>query len=113
MMFWVVGEVVAIVLVVMMIASALSAALGRPLLLASWAPPTDGSVSVFLLFLLIWLTLWTVGGIAAVTHLLRRLGGEDTIDVTANVLSLTWRAWSNPAPARDSAVRPSAASAFN
>ena len=92
MMFWVVGEVVAIVLVVVMIASALSAALGRPPLLASWAPPTDGSVTLFLFFLLIWLTLWTVGGIAAGTQLLRRLGGEDSIEITGNVLSLTWRA---------------------
>ena len=92
LVFWVVGEVVAVALVVMMIASSLSAAFGRPLLLASWAPPTDGSVSVFLLFLLFWLTLWTVGGIAAVTHLLRNLSGEDSIDVTASGLSLTWRA---------------------
>ncbi len=92
LMFWVVGEVVALVLVVMMIASALSAALGRPPLLASWAPPTDGSVSLFLVFLLIWLTLWTVGGIAAGTHLLRRLSGEDSIDATADGIHLTWRA---------------------
>ena len=92
LVFWVVGEVVAVALVVMMIASALSAALGRPPLLASWAPPTDGSVTVFLFFLLLWLTLWTVGGIAAATHLLRNLSGEDRIDVTASALGLTWRA---------------------
>ena len=91
-MFWVVGEIVALALVIGMIASALSAALGRPPLLASWAPPTDGSVSFFLFFLLMWLTLWTVGGIAAGTQLLRRLGGEDSIAATAGGIILTWRA---------------------
>lgn len=92
MVFWVVGEVFAIVLVVLMIASALSAALGRPPLLASWVPPTDGSVTVFLFFLLLWLTLWTFAGIAAGSQLLRRLSGEDDIDVSSNGISLTWRA---------------------
>lgn len=88
--FWVVGEVVALALVVGMIASALSAALGRPPLMASWAPSTDGSVTFFLFFLVIWLTLWTTGGIAAGTHLLRRLSGQDRIDTTANGIRLTW-----------------------
>jgi hypothetical protein len=92
LLFWVVGEVVAFALVVVMIASGLSAALGRPPWMTSWAPPTDGSVTVFLFFLLLWLTLWTVGGIAAGTQLLRRLGGEDCIDVTPNGVTLTWRA---------------------
>ena len=92
LVFWVVGEVVALALVAWMIASALSAALGRPALIASWAPPTDGSVTLFLFFLLVWLTLWTVGGIAAGTQLLRRLGGEDSIDATTNGVGLTWRA---------------------
>ena len=92
LLFWVVGEVVALALVVLMIASGLSAAFGRPPWIASWAPPTDGSVTLFLFFLLIWLTLWTFGGIAAGTELLRRLGGEDSIDVTPNAVTLTWRA---------------------
>lgn len=91
LVFWVVGEVLALALVVILIAGAASAALGRPPLLASWVPPTDGSVTVFLCFLLIWLTLWTVGGLAAGTNLLRRLSGEDTIDVSANGINLTWR----------------------
>ena len=92
MAFWIVGEAVALALVVGMIASALSAALDRPTLLASWAPRTDGSVSVFLLFLLFWLTLWTIGGIAAGTHLLRRLAGRDDVDVTMHGIGLTRRA---------------------
>jgi hypothetical protein len=62
LLFWVVGEVVALALVILMIASGLSAALGRPPLMTSWAPPTDGSITLFLFFLLVWLTLWTVGG---------------------------------------------------
>jgi hypothetical protein len=76
----------------MLIASGLSAALGWPPWMTSWAPPTDGSVTLFLFFLLIWLTLWTAGGIAAGTQLLRRLYGEDGIDVTPNAVTLTWRA---------------------
>jgi hypothetical protein len=85
LVFWVVGEVVAVALLVSVIASALSAALGRPPLLASWAPATDRSVMV-------WLTLWTIAGIAAGTHLLRRLSGEDEITASSSGVTLTWRA---------------------
>jgi hypothetical protein len=92
LVFWVVGEVVALVMVVAMFASALSAALGRPLALASRVAPTDGSVSFFLLFMLLWAALWTVGGVAAATHLLRRLAGADLIELTAEGLHLEWRA---------------------
>ena len=92
LMFWVVGEVVALVMVVAMFASALSAALGRPLALASRVAPTDGSVSFFLLFMLLWAALWTVGGMAAATHLLRRLAGDDLIELSAEALHLKWRA---------------------
>jgi hypothetical protein len=92
LVFWVVGEVAALALLVGMVASGLSATLGRPAWLASWAPPTDGSVTLFLAFLLFWLALWTVGGIAAITHLLRNVSGEDDITASTTGIILTRRA---------------------
>jgi hypothetical protein len=92
LVFWVAGEVVAMVLVGALCASAISAALGRPLALASRVAPTDGSVTIFLLFLLFWLSLWTLGGFAAITHLLRRLAGRDSITIVGDGLLLTRRA---------------------
>ena len=92
MLGWLAGELFALALLVIMVISALGAALGRPLFLASWAPPTDGMVTPFILFLLLWLTLWTAAGIAAGTHLLRRLSGEDDVEASANGINLTWRA---------------------
>jgi hypothetical protein len=89
---WTIGEVVALGLIGLMLASAVSAALGRPLALPSRIAPTDGTVSVFLLFLLLWTALWTVGGIAAMWHVLRQLGGEDAVDIAGGTLHLTRRA---------------------
>ena len=91
LVLWAVGEAVALGLIGLMLASAFSAALGRPLALASRVAPTDGAVSVFLLFLLVWTALWTVGGIAAISHVLRRLAGEDVVDLTDAGLRLTRR----------------------
>lgn len=42
------------------------------------------------LFLLLWLTLWTFGGIAAALELMRLLWGEDRIRVASGRLSVTW-----------------------
>ena len=42
------------------------------------------------LFLLVWLTLWTIGGIAAAMELLRLLWGEDRIRVTSGRLTVSW-----------------------
>jgi hypothetical protein len=89
---WAVGEVVALALIGGMLASAVAAALGRPLALSSRVAPTDGTVSVFLLFLLLWTALWTAGGVAALTHALRQLAGEDVVDITGATLRLTRRA---------------------
>lgn len=92
--FWLVGETVSLALIGAMVAGALSTALGRPAALASpVVPTTDGSVAFFLLFLLLWTALWTVGGIAAISHLLRRLGGGDAVAVTSEEVRLEWRAW--------------------
>ena len=88
---WAVGEAVSLALIGAMLASAVSAALGRPLALASRVAPTDGSVSLFLLFLLLWTALWTVGGIAAAAHLLRSVNGEDLVEITGHDVRLTRR----------------------
>ena len=53
---------------------------------------TTGGAAFALLFLLFWLTLWTVGGIAAVTQLMRSLVGEDVIGVTDSGLEVVRRA---------------------
>jgi hypothetical protein len=42
------------------------------------------------LFLLVWLALWTVGGIAAMGELLRLLWSEDRIVVAGGRLTVTW-----------------------
>jgi hypothetical protein len=89
---WAVGEAAALTLMAALLASAVSVALGRPLALASRVAPTDGTVSLFLLFLLLWTALWTVGGFAAAAHLLRRLSGEDLVDVSGLDVYLTRRA---------------------
>ena len=59
--------------------------------LASRVAPTDGTVSLFLLFLLLWTALWTVGGIAAAAQLLRSVNGGDLVDLTGPDLRLTRR----------------------
>jgi hypothetical protein len=90
--FWLIGEVVALGLLGALLASAASAALGHPLALASRVAPTDGSVSIFLLFILVWLSLWTLGGVAASAHLFRRLAGADRVDIMAGGVQLERRA---------------------
>jgi len=41
-------------------------------------------------FLILWLTMWTIGGIAALAELIRLLWGEDRITVSAGRLTVTW-----------------------
>jgi hypothetical protein len=92
LLFWIVGEVAGIGLIGAMLASSVAAALGQPPILASLVPPTDGSVTVFLLFALFWVLLWTFGGYAASRHLLRHLAGQDIVDASADGVHHTWRA---------------------
>jgi hypothetical protein len=90
---WLVGEVLMVALTVGTIISLIAVILGL-------APPaflpkvTDPGVAAgFLLFGLFWLTLWTVGGVAAATHLLRSLAGEDIVSLTSEALVVRRRAW--------------------
>jgi hypothetical protein len=88
---WAVGEVVASGALTGIFASILGA---RPF----WFPPRDadlaktGPILFFILFLLVWLTFWTIGGIAAATQLLRSVAGEDTIALDGEGFELTRRA---------------------
>ena len=89
--FWLVFEVAVLVLLGGILAGVIGQALGFTVSFASRLSP-DGSAPFFLLFLLVWLTMWTVGGLAAGTHFLRILAGRDVISVTPAGLELTWRA---------------------
>ena len=50
-----------------------------------------GFMAAFL-FLMVWLTLWTFGGLAALYACLRLLAGSDRLTVTGGLLELTWHA---------------------
>jgi hypothetical protein len=90
---WVVGEVVVAFLTCTTIVSLIAATLG--LSLPAFFPKTTdpGVASGFLLFGLVWLTMWTIGGVAAGTHLLRGLAGEDRVSLTPDSLVIMRRAW--------------------
>jgi hypothetical protein len=89
---WVVGESFAIGFLVMLFRAVLGAAAGMnlPPPGAEWA--AGGAAAFAIVFLLVWLTLWTFGGLAAITELLRSLAGEDLISVMPSGLTLVRRA---------------------
>lgn len=89
---WVIGEAVALGFLVMLIRSVLGSALGL-----SWPIPggqwiAGGAAGFALLFLFLWLSLWTVGGLAALNHLFRSLAGEDRISAEPAGVELVCRA---------------------
>jgi hypothetical protein len=55
-------------------------------------PVSSGAVVFILLFLTVWLTFWTIGGVGAMVHLLRSLWGEDAIALSSEGIELIWRA---------------------
>jgi hypothetical protein len=87
---WLAGEVFAIA-VLGGIAAAVGGLLREP---PAWITDfaTSGPLAFVVLFLLVWLTFWTIGGLAAFTHLLRSLSGEDSITLTASGVELVRRA---------------------
>jgi hypothetical protein len=89
--FWVVGEGFALVMFGGLLVSFVCGLLGLPR--PAFAPKApDHAFGLFvLLFLLVWLTLWTVGGIAALTHVSRSLMGEDRFAVIPEGLEITRR----------------------
>jgi hypothetical protein len=74
---WAVGEVIAIALLGGIL-GALVGFFSEPL---SWTKDivSSGGAAFAILFLLLWLTLWTIGGIAALTQVTRSLVGEDRL----------------------------------
>ena len=88
---WVMGEAFAITMLGAMFGSIAGVfSEGLPAWSADLA--TSGGAAFVLLFLLFWLTLWTVGGIAALTHLMRSLAGEDVIGLKESGFEVVRRA---------------------
>jgi hypothetical protein len=83
---WAVGEAFALW---MLIRGAIALLTGAPPE-AGHAPLPVGPAVIAGLFLLAWLTLWTVGGLAAIGELLRLLWGEDRIEFASGRLTVTW-----------------------
>ena len=90
---WVVGEVAVLFLTGSTIVSLIATVLS--LSLPSFFPKVSdpGVAGGFLLFGMLFLTLWTVGGIAAGMHLFRSVAGEDRVWLTSELLVIQRRAW--------------------
>jgi hypothetical protein len=89
---WVIGEAVALGFLTLLLRSAIASAAGaaRPIPGGEWT--VGGAAGAILLFLLVWLTLWTIGGVAAIRELLRSVAGEDRVAVGPAGLELVRRA---------------------
>ncbi len=87
LVFWFLGEAFAIWI---LIEGALSLITGKAPTLSE-EPVDPHSAVPIAIFLLIWLTLWTFGGIMAIRELLRTVGGEDIIRVRPDVLEVEHR----------------------
>jgi hypothetical protein len=89
---WVVGEVFAVGFLLMIFRSVVGAAAGLnvPPPGAEWA--AGGAAAFAIVFLLLWLTLWTFGGVAAINELLRSVAGEDRLSVVRSGVTLVRRA---------------------
>jgi hypothetical protein len=89
---WLVGEVLALGFLGLLIRSTIGAAAGRewPIPGGDWI--AGGAAGFVLLFLLVWLTLWTVGGVTAIHELFRSLAGADHVSVRNGDVELVRRA---------------------
>ena len=101
---WVVGEVFAVGML-----ATITAALANIFSehLPAWHTDivSNGGVAFAILFLVLWLTLWTIGGIAAITQLTRSLVGEDVIGLSESGFEVVRRAGPLPPAFRVRAVR--------
>ena len=89
---WAIGEIGALGFLVMLIRSVAGSAVGL-----SWPVPggewiAGGAAGFVLLFLVLWLSLWTYGGLTAINELLRSLAGEDRISADSTGVALARRA---------------------
>ena len=91
--FWVVGEAAVVLFLGSAVASVVASALGRSVAFGPFvAVMNDGTAPVFVVGLLLFLALWTVGGWAAGTTLLRKLAGEDQVTAAPDGLRFVRRA---------------------
>jgi hypothetical protein len=89
---WALGEAFALTFLFMLLRSILASAAG-----VSWPIPggewiAGGAAGFALLFIVVWLALWTFGGVAALTEFLRLLFGEDRVDIQGTSIEVTRRA---------------------
>jgi hypothetical protein len=91
LVWWVAFEAGALAVLGVMLASLIAAAFGITLSFASRLTP-GGAAPFFILFMIVWLTMWTFGGIAAANQFLRSFAGRDTVSVSPNGLEIEWRA---------------------
>jgi hypothetical protein len=89
---WAAGEVFALGFLILLVRSVVGSAIGAPWPIPGGEWIAGGAAGFVFLFLLIWLTLWTFGGVAAITELLRSLAGEDTVSVQLSGIELERRA---------------------
>lgn len=89
---WAVGETLALGVLVAVIRSAVGGSVGAPWPIPEGEWIAGGAGGLVFVFLLIWLTVWTVGGFAAIKELLRSLAGEDRILVESLGMELQRRA---------------------
>jgi hypothetical protein len=94
MAFWLIGWAVGEVVAIAVLAAILASLVGMlPSGIASWADiAKSGGAGMAIVFLLVWLTFWTIGGIGAFTHLLRSIAGEDLIELTGSGVEVVHRA---------------------
>ncbi|MCC7123888.1 MAG: hypothetical protein IT178_03510 [Acidobacteria bacterium] len=88
---WAVGETMAIGFLGMLLRSLAGAAVGKPAPVPGGEWIVGGAAVAALLFIGVWLTVWTIGGVSAITHLLRSLFGEDRLQVSSDGLLLERR----------------------
>jgi hypothetical protein len=95
--FWAIGEAFALAVVGSMMAALFGflrdselTRLGRSVL--DRAPGFEIGFMAMFLFLMVWLALWTAGGLAALYSCVRLLAGSDRLTVTGDELELTWHA---------------------
>jgi len=89
---WAIGEALALGFLIMLIRSVVGSAAGM-----SWPVPggewiAGGAAGFVFLFLIVWLSLWTFGGFAAIHEVLRSVAGEDRISAEPARIEVVRRA---------------------
>lgn len=93
LVIWVFGELAVLTLLGTTIVSLIATILNLSLPPSFPVVSDLGVASGFLLFSTVFLTMWTVGGMAVGTHLFRNVAGEDRVWLTSEALVIHRRAW--------------------